>query len=432
MEKTLFAVDELSGFVLACAYVRPAGDPRPDAQVGQEEAQAAELRRRRQPRGGPRGRRAARPRLRRAHQRRDRRARGARRRAGHRGRSDAKLRPRAPEPRDAPSSATGAVLRAPHVAGPARTRPPRARRVGHQRPGDRARRARCERTRTPPPARWRGVRRRHRRCSRRSPAGSWTATARARSCCRMACAHAAALVALARPGAGRRADDRDGARRARRRLRDAADRQRDADAVAGPRRRRAADDGVRARLGDRRVRRSWSGRCSSPLAAAAGEPGAALLISAVVVLAGVAAFTSSAPPCAVVPKPTSLRRAATGRLGALRSRGVLTIVLSVDPRRVLPRRGRGRVPGVRRGAWRQGARGPADRPVVAGQRHRRLSPTAPTGTALGAVRAFELGRDRAALVTLPLACRVLVRRDGPAGAAGRHRRSPRCSPPRTS
>ena len=28
MEKTLFAVDELSGFVMACAYVRPAGHPR--------------------------------------------------------------------------------------------------------------------------------------------------------------------------------------------------------------------------------------------------------------------------------------------------------------------------------------------------------------------------------------------------------------------
>ena len=94
MEKTLFAVDELSGFVLA-VRLRPARWPRRhDAEVGQEEAQAAQLRRRRQPRRAPSRRRGARGRLRRASSDRDRRAgRAARgadaRRAGAARRRDA-------------------------------------------------------------------------------------------------------------------------------------------------------------------------------------------------------------------------------------------------------------------------------------------------------------------------------------------------------
>ncbi len=81
MAKTLYAVDELSGFVAACAYVRPDGRAGHDAQVRQEEAEAAELRRRGQPRRGPRRGRGARRGLRRARGVRDRRAGGARGRA---------------------------------------------------------------------------------------------------------------------------------------------------------------------------------------------------------------------------------------------------------------------------------------------------------------------------------------------------------------
>src|SRR5215213_7605905 len=62
----------------------PPGPRRPDAQVGQEEAQAAVVRSRREPRGGARGRRAARCRLRRARRIRDRRAQRARGRARRR------------------------------------------------------------------------------------------------------------------------------------------------------------------------------------------------------------------------------------------------------------------------------------------------------------------------------------------------------------
>ena len=55
MAKALFAVDELSGFIAACALVRPTGIEGMKPKSVQEEAQAAVVRRRRQPRRGPQG-----------------------------------------------------------------------------------------------------------------------------------------------------------------------------------------------------------------------------------------------------------------------------------------------------------------------------------------------------------------------------------------
>ena len=81
MAKTLFAVDELSGFIVACAYVRPEGIHGMTPKSVKKKLKTAVLRRRGQPRRGPRGRRGAGRRLRRARRVRDRRARGARRRA---------------------------------------------------------------------------------------------------------------------------------------------------------------------------------------------------------------------------------------------------------------------------------------------------------------------------------------------------------------
>src|SRR5262249_55498473 len=83
----------------------PRGARRAHAEVGEEEAQAAELRRGGQPRRGPPRRRGARDRLRRARAVRDRGARGARRRAG-RGRLGRRVNARARYAR---------VLRTPHV-----------------------------------------------------------------------------------------------------------------------------------------------------------------------------------------------------------------------------------------------------------------------------------------------------------------------------
>ena len=60
MEKTLFAVDELSGLRDGVRLRAPAGHPRADAQVGQEEDEDAGVRRRRRPRRDARGRRGAR------------------------------------------------------------------------------------------------------------------------------------------------------------------------------------------------------------------------------------------------------------------------------------------------------------------------------------------------------------------------------------
>ena len=50
MEKTLFAVDELSRLRDGLRLRAPAGHPRADAQVGQEEDEDAGVRRRRRPR----------------------------------------------------------------------------------------------------------------------------------------------------------------------------------------------------------------------------------------------------------------------------------------------------------------------------------------------------------------------------------------------
>ena len=50
MAKTLFAVDELTGFIAAVRAGAADRDRRDDAEVGEEEAEAAELRRRRRPR----------------------------------------------------------------------------------------------------------------------------------------------------------------------------------------------------------------------------------------------------------------------------------------------------------------------------------------------------------------------------------------------
>ena len=77
MEKTLFAVDELSGFVMACAYVRPTGihglTPKSVKKKMKTPAFAAAV----EPRRAAQRRRGARRRLRRAPRVRDRGARGA-------------------------------------------------------------------------------------------------------------------------------------------------------------------------------------------------------------------------------------------------------------------------------------------------------------------------------------------------------------------
>src|SRR3954447_25332800 len=82
------------------------GHRRADAEVGEEEAQATELRRGREPRRGPAGRRGARGGLRRARALRDRGARGARRRA---------RRPGLRRPGVSASGRYARILRTPHV-----------------------------------------------------------------------------------------------------------------------------------------------------------------------------------------------------------------------------------------------------------------------------------------------------------------------------
>ena len=84
MERTLHAVDELSGFLVACAVVRPAGIQGLTPKSVQEEAQGQVVRGRGGSRGRPHERRGARPRVRRARHVRHRGDRGARRRAGAR------------------------------------------------------------------------------------------------------------------------------------------------------------------------------------------------------------------------------------------------------------------------------------------------------------------------------------------------------------
>ena len=67
LKKTLFACDELAGFVHACGLVRPDGIDDARAEVGAEEAEAAVLRGRSPPRRGLQRRRGARRRARRPH-----------------------------------------------------------------------------------------------------------------------------------------------------------------------------------------------------------------------------------------------------------------------------------------------------------------------------------------------------------------------------
>ena len=89
LKKTLFACDELSGFVHACGLVRPDGTRRRSSRSRYEEAEAAVVRRGRQPRRGLQGRGAARRRAGRAH-------RDRHRGAAARSRASSGLRHRAP------------------------------------------------------------------------------------------------------------------------------------------------------------------------------------------------------------------------------------------------------------------------------------------------------------------------------------------------
>ena len=119
LKKTLFACDELAGFIHACGLVRPDGIATLEPKSVQEEAEAAVLRRGRQPAGRLRGRR------------------GARRRAGRphplRHRGDASDRGRARPTAERRLAAPGL---------------PRSS-TSRTRPGSTARRARCGRRRLP-------------------------------------------------------------------------------------------------------------------------------------------------------------------------------------------------------------------------------------------------------------------------------------------